>query len=75
MMAIVRVPTSASPSNRVRRLMLGVRFTMGAKMIRYAGRPDGIGGNGNNVHRMLNELAWWESVGARILHRDSVQGR
>jgi dipeptidyl aminopeptidase/acylaminoacyl peptidase len=31
-----------------------------AKMIRYAGQPHGIGGNWNNVHRMLNELAWWE---------------
>jgi dipeptidyl aminopeptidase/acylaminoacyl peptidase len=31
-----------------------------AKMVRYAGQPHGIGGNWNNVHRMLNELAWWE---------------
>jgi len=31
-----------------------------AKMIRYAGQPHGIGGNWNNVHRMLNELRWWE---------------
>jgi dipeptidyl aminopeptidase/acylaminoacyl peptidase len=32
-----------------------------AKMIRYAGQPHGIAGNWNNVHRMLNELAWWET--------------
>jgi dipeptidyl aminopeptidase/acylaminoacyl peptidase len=31
-----------------------------AKMIRYAGQPHGIGGHWNNVHRMLNELRWWE---------------
>ena len=31
-----------------------------AKMIMYKGQPHGIGGNWNNVHRMLNELAWWE---------------
>jgi dipeptidyl aminopeptidase/acylaminoacyl peptidase len=31
-----------------------------AKMIRYANQPHGIGGNWNNVHRMINELAWWE---------------
>jgi dipeptidyl aminopeptidase/acylaminoacyl peptidase len=31
-----------------------------AKMIRYAGQPHGIGGNWNNVHRCLNELAWWD---------------
>ena len=28
-------------------------------MIRYAGQPHGIAGHWNNVHRMLNELAWW----------------
>ena len=32
-----------------------------AKMIRYAGQPHGIGGHWNNVHRMLNELAWWDT--------------
>jgi hypothetical protein len=42
--------------------MVDVRFTMGAKMIRYAGQPHGIGRNWNNVHRMLKELAWWESI-------------
>lgn len=31
-----------------------------AKMIRYDGQPHGIGGHWNNVHRMINELAWWE---------------
>jgi dipeptidyl aminopeptidase/acylaminoacyl peptidase len=31
-----------------------------AKMIRYAGQPHGIGGHTNNVHRMLNELAWFD---------------
>ena len=32
-----------------------------AKMIQYAGQPHGIGGHWNNVHRMLNELAWWKT--------------
>jgi len=32
-----------------------------AKMIQYAGQPHGIAGHWNNVHRMLNELAWWET--------------
>jgi dipeptidyl aminopeptidase/acylaminoacyl peptidase len=31
-----------------------------AKMIQYQGQPHGIAGHWNNVHRMLNELAWWE---------------
>ncbi len=31
-----------------------------AKMIRYAGQPHGISGHWNVVHRMINELAWWE---------------
>lgn len=31
-----------------------------AKMIRYDGQPHGISGHNNNVHRMLNELAWFE---------------
>ena len=30
-----------------------------AKMIQYAGQPHGIGGHWNVVHRMLNELRWW----------------
>jgi dipeptidyl aminopeptidase/acylaminoacyl peptidase len=37
-----------------------------AKMIRYADQPHGIGGNWNNVHRMLNELRWWNQyLGAK----------
>ena len=32
-----------------------------AKMIQYAGQPHGIGGHWNNVHRMLNELRWWDT--------------
>jgi dipeptidyl aminopeptidase/acylaminoacyl peptidase len=32
-----------------------------AKMIQYAGQPHGIGGHWNNVHRMLNELQWWNT--------------
>jgi dipeptidyl aminopeptidase/acylaminoacyl peptidase len=31
-----------------------------AKMIQYAGQPHGIAGHWNNVHRMLNELAWFD---------------
>jgi dipeptidyl aminopeptidase/acylaminoacyl peptidase len=30
-----------------------------ARMIQYAGQPHGIAGHWNNVHRMINELAWW----------------
>ena len=30
-----------------------------AKMIRYADQPHGISGHWNNVHRAMNELAWW----------------
>jgi dipeptidyl aminopeptidase/acylaminoacyl peptidase len=32
-----------------------------AKMIRYDGQGHGIGGNWNIVHRMLNELAWFDT--------------
>ena len=32
-----------------------------AKMIQYAGQPHGISGHWNNVHRMLNELGWWNT--------------
>jgi dipeptidyl aminopeptidase/acylaminoacyl peptidase len=32
-----------------------------AKMIQYAGQPHGIAGHWNNVHRMINELKWWET--------------
>lgn len=31
-----------------------------AKMIQYKGMPHGISGHWNNIHRMLNELAWWD---------------
>jgi dipeptidyl aminopeptidase/acylaminoacyl peptidase len=31
-----------------------------AKMIQYAGMPHGISGHWNSVHRMLNELWWWQ---------------
>lgn len=30
-----------------------------ARMIQYAGQPHGIGGHWNNIHRMINELKWW----------------
>jgi dipeptidyl aminopeptidase/acylaminoacyl peptidase len=32
-----------------------------AKMIQYAGQPHGISGHWNNVHRMLNELKWFDT--------------
>jgi dipeptidyl aminopeptidase/acylaminoacyl peptidase len=32
-----------------------------ARMIRYAGMPHGISGHWNNVHRMINELRWWNT--------------
>jgi dipeptidyl aminopeptidase/acylaminoacyl peptidase len=32
-----------------------------AKMIQYADQAHGIRGNWNNVHRMLNELRWWDT--------------
>ena len=32
-----------------------------AKMIQYAGQPHGIAGSWNNVHRMLNERAWFDT--------------
>jgi len=32
-----------------------------AKMIRYEGQPHGIAGHWNNVHRMINELQWWDT--------------
>jgi dipeptidyl aminopeptidase/acylaminoacyl peptidase len=41
-----------------------------AKMIQYAGQPHGIGGHWNNVHRMINELKWWD----RYLKRNGVEG-
>jgi dipeptidyl aminopeptidase/acylaminoacyl peptidase len=32
-----------------------------AKMLQYAGQPHGISGHWNNVHRMLNELKWFDA--------------
>lgn len=32
-----------------------------AKMIQYAGQPHGISGHWNNIHRMLNELHWFDT--------------
>src|SRR5579862_966548 len=32
-----------------------------AKMIQYAGQPHGISGHWNNVHRMINELRWFDT--------------
>jgi dipeptidyl aminopeptidase/acylaminoacyl peptidase len=31
------------------------------KMIIYEGQPHSISGHWNNVHRMINELRWWET--------------
>ncbi len=42
-----------------------------AKMIQYGGQPHGISGHWNNVHRMLNELKWWN----RYLGRPSPAAR
>jgi dipeptidyl aminopeptidase/acylaminoacyl peptidase len=37
-----------------------------AKMIQYEGQPHGIAGHWNNVHRMLNELRWFNQyLGAK----------
>jgi dipeptidyl aminopeptidase/acylaminoacyl peptidase len=48
-----------------------------AKMIRYADQPHGIGGNWNNVHRMINELQWWDKYlkGTRPKTTSSQAGR
>ena len=37
------------------------RLGIPAKMIQYAGQPHGIGGHYNNIHRMINELKWWNT--------------
>ena len=37
-----------------------------AKMIQYAGQPHGIAGHWNNVHRMLNELGWFDTYLKRV---------
>ena len=39
-------------------------------MIQYADQPHGIGGHWNNVHRMLNELRWWN----KYLKGDQARG-
>jgi dipeptidyl aminopeptidase/acylaminoacyl peptidase len=45
-----------------------------AKMIQYAGQPHGIAGSWNNVHRMLNERAWFDRyVKGTPSTRDKVQ--
>ncbi len=37
------------------------RQGVAAKMLQYAGQPHGISGHWNNVHRMLNELKWFDT--------------
>jgi dipeptidyl aminopeptidase/acylaminoacyl peptidase len=37
------------------------RQGVAAKMVQYAGQPHGISGHWNNVHRMLNELKWFDT--------------
>jgi dipeptidyl aminopeptidase/acylaminoacyl peptidase len=44
-----------------------------AKMIQYAGQPHGIGGHWNNVHRMINELTWWNQYLKSGTTRTSTQ--
>ena len=46
-----------------------------AKMIQYAGMPHGISGHNNVVHRMLNELAWWEKYLKPARPTTSAAGR
>ena len=47
-----------------------------AKMIMYKDQPHGIRGHWNNVHRMLNELAWWETYLKTVPQKtDSGTGR
>jgi dipeptidyl aminopeptidase/acylaminoacyl peptidase len=36
------------------------RRGIAAKMIQYEGQPHGISGHWNNVHRMINELQWFD---------------
>jgi dipeptidyl aminopeptidase/acylaminoacyl peptidase len=43
-----------------------------ARMIVYAGMPHGIRGHWNNIHRMLNELKWWNQY---LLPRSSVSSQ
>jgi dipeptidyl aminopeptidase/acylaminoacyl peptidase len=37
-----------------------------AKMIQYAGQPHGISGHWNSVHRMINELQWFNTYLRRL---------
>ncbi|MGQ0734546.1 MAG: S9 family peptidase [Acidobacteriota bacterium] len=46
-----------------------------ARMIQYAGQPHGIAGHWNNVHRMLNELAWWQTYLAARATTTAARGR
>jgi dipeptidyl aminopeptidase/acylaminoacyl peptidase len=48
-----------------------------AKMIQYAGQPHGIAGSWNNVHRMLNERAWFDKYvkGTSAVQASSVPVR
>jgi dipeptidyl aminopeptidase/acylaminoacyl peptidase len=51
-----------------------------ARMIQYAGQAHGIAGHWNNVHRMINELKWWDQYlkpgfkGSRGSRGSRVQG-
>jgi dipeptidyl aminopeptidase/acylaminoacyl peptidase len=46
-----------------------------AKLIRYDGQSHGIGGHWNNVHRVINELRWWDTWLKRGFDRSTVTGR
>jgi dipeptidyl aminopeptidase/acylaminoacyl peptidase len=37
------------------------KLSVPTKMIIYEGQAHGISGHWNNVHRMMNELGWWET--------------
>jgi len=44
-------------------------------MIQYAGQPHGIAGSWNNVHRMLNERAWFDRYVKGTSTVDASKGR
>ena len=46
-----------------------------ARMIQYAGQPHGIAGHWNNVHRMLNELRWWNQYLKADVRRSTSDAR
>ena len=46
-----------------------------AKMIQYQGQAHAISGHWNMVHRMLNELAWWEKYLKPAARQSSTAGR